>query len=148
MPFPAFFPSSACPRPQLPLPLAASLFLCASWSRSLLSPQLLSPPAWSVSRATQQFPPSLCRCHLATTLCDPAGCVPPGSSVDGILQTRTLEWVAIPFSREILLTQGPNPHLLHWQMDSLPLSHQGSHPVTKGGRIKLEDITLLHFKGP
>ena len=26
----------------------------------------------------------------------------------------------------IFLTQGSNPHLLHWQVDSLPLSHQGS----------------------
>ena len=27
-------------------------------------------------------------------------CSPPGSSIHGILQTRILEWVAIPFSRE------------------------------------------------
>ena len=33
------------------------------------------------------------------TLCDPMDCSPPGSSVHGILQTRTLEWVAISFSR-------------------------------------------------
>ena len=33
------------------------------------------------------------------TLCDPMDCSPPGSSVYGILQTRILEWVAIPFSR-------------------------------------------------
>ena len=26
----------------------------------------------------------------------------------------------------IFLTQGSNPHLLHWQAGSLPLSHQGS----------------------
>ena len=26
----------------------------------------------------------------------------------------------------ILLTHGSNPHLMHWQADSLPLSHQGS----------------------
>ena len=26
----------------------------------------------------------------------------------------------------IFLTQGSNPHLLHWQPDSLPLSHKGS----------------------
>ena len=26
----------------------------------------------------------------------------------------------------IFLTQGSNLHLLHWQADSLPLSHQGS----------------------
>ena len=33
------------------------------------------------------------------TLCDPMDCSPPGSSVDGILQARILEQVAIPFSR-------------------------------------------------
>ena len=33
------------------------------------------------------------------TLCDPMDCSLPGSSVHGILQARTLEWVAIPFSR-------------------------------------------------
>ena len=33
------------------------------------------------------------------TLCDPVDCSLPGSSVDGILQARILEWVAISFSR-------------------------------------------------
>ena len=32
------------------------------------------------------------------TLCDPIDSSPPGSPVPGILQTRTLEWVAISFS--------------------------------------------------
>ena len=32
------------------------------------------------------------------TLCDPIDGGPPGSSVPGILQARTLEWVAIFFS--------------------------------------------------
>ena len=32
------------------------------------------------------------------TLCDPTDGSPPGSSVHGILQARTLEWVAISFS--------------------------------------------------
>ena len=32
------------------------------------------------------------------TLCDPLDGSPPGSSVPGILQARTLEWVAISFS--------------------------------------------------
>ena len=31
--------------------------------------------------------------------CDPMDCSPPGSSVHGILQTRILEWVAMPSSR-------------------------------------------------
>ena len=30
------------------------------------------------------------------TLCDPMDCSPPGSSVRGILQATTLEWVVIP----------------------------------------------------
>ena len=33
------------------------------------------------------------------TLCDPIDGSSPGSPVPGILQVRTLEWVAIPFSR-------------------------------------------------
>ena len=40
---------------------------------------------------------------LVTQLCltqrDLMDCSPPGSSVHGILQARTLEWVAIPFAR-------------------------------------------------
>ena len=37
-------------------------------------------------------------------LCDPMDSSPPVSSVHGILQARILEWVAIPFSRDL-----PNP---------------------------------------
>ena len=33
------------------------------------------------------------------TLCDPRDGSPPGSPVPGILQARTLEWVAISFSK-------------------------------------------------
>ena len=33
------------------------------------------------------------------TLCDPMDCGPPDFSVDGILQERILEGIAIPFSR-------------------------------------------------
>ena len=35
------------------------------------------------------------------TLCDPRDGSPPGSPVPGILQARTLKWVAIAFSKEI-----------------------------------------------
>ena len=38
------------------------------------------------------------------TLCDPIDCSPSGFFVPGILQARTLEWVAMPFSRDL-----PNP---------------------------------------
>ena len=38
--------------------------------------------------------------QLCQTLCSSVDCSPPGSSVHGVLQVRTLEWVAIPFSKE------------------------------------------------
>ena len=49
------------------------------------------PMATNVVLVTQSCP----------VLCDPMDCSPPGSSVPGILQARTLEWVAISFSNNI-----------------------------------------------
>ena len=34
--------------------------------------------------------------QLCPTLCDPRDSSPPGSAIPGILQARTLEWIAIP----------------------------------------------------
>ena len=51
------------------------------------------------------------------TSSDPMDCSPPGFSIHGILQARVLEWGAIAFSH------------IHWQVGSLPLSHQGK-PMT------------------
>ena len=34
------------------------------------------------------------------TFCNPVDCSPPGSSVHGILQARTLEWAAMSSSRD------------------------------------------------
>ena len=42
--------------------------------------------------------PLLLLSHFSPTLCDPIDGSPPGSAVPGILQARTLEWVAIAFS--------------------------------------------------
>ena len=39
-------------------------------------------------------------CQSCPTLCDPIDGSPPGSPVPGILQARTLDWVAISFSSE------------------------------------------------
>ena len=47
----------------------------------------------------------------------------PGSSVHGILQARMQEWVGIPFSRVIFLTQGSNSGLLHCRQILNCLSH-------------------------
>ena len=47
-----------------------------------------TPPAAAAAMLLQSCP----------TLCDPIDDTPPGSPVPGILQARTLEWVAISFS--------------------------------------------------
>ena len=46
--------------------------------------------------------PCMCARSLQSypTLGNPMDCSPPGSSVHGILQARTLEWAVIPFFRE------------------------------------------------
>ena len=49
--------------------------------------------------------------HSHVRLCGPMDCGPPGSPVHGVLQARTLEWVAMSFSR-VFPTQGLNPGLL------------------------------------
>ena len=57
-------------------------------------------------------------------------CSPPGSSVHGVFQARTLEQVVISFSRGS--SQGSNLHLLHCGWILYPLSHQGSlNPATE-----------------
>ena len=53
------------------------------------------------------------------TLCDPVDCSPPGSSVRGILQARTLEWVAIPFSRGSSQPRDRTPGLLHYSLKQI-----------------------------
>ena len=78
----------------------------------------------------------LCCCLVpksCLTLCNPMDCSPPGSSVHGILQARTLEWVAISFSK------GSSQHrdqtqiscLLHWQVGSLPLRQEAQRRLCR-----------------
>ena len=42
---------------------------------------------------------AVCVCSVCPILCNPTDCNLPGSSVDGILQARILEWAAISSSR-------------------------------------------------
>ena len=62
---------------------------------------------------------------------NPMKCSLPGFSILAIFQARILEWITISSSR------GPSSsrrsgggiehlHLVHWQVDSLPLCHVGS----------------------
>ena len=60
-------------------------------------------------------------------------CSLPGFSVHEISQGS---WGRLPLlSQGIFLTQGSNLHLLHWAVDSLSLSHLGSHTVQRSLKL-------------
>ena len=78
------------------------------------------------------------------TLCNPMDCGPPSSPVHGILQARILEWVVMPSSRGIFLTQGLNPSLL-----CLLLQQGGSLPQVpsvKGTVYLNKNYTYLYVQ--
>ena len=64
-----------------------SLSNCFSYMKYSINNSLIHPAA-AAAKPLQSCP----------TLCDPIDGSPPGSTTPGILQARTLEWVAIPFS--------------------------------------------------
>ena len=58
------------------------------------------------------------------TLCDPTDGSPPGSPVPGILQARTLEWVAISFSNAWkwkVKVKSHTPILAQWFLNKLSI---------------------------
>ena len=71
------------------------------------------------------------------TLCDSVDCSWPASSVHGILQARILEWITIPFSRDL-----PNPGI---KLESLALQADSllSEPQRKPHEL-LQTGTELH----
>ena len=77
------------------LPLEFPHFCKVSWvagrDRTLVHLQLTECLLYTAAVAAKLF-------QLCPTLCDPIDGSPPGSPVPGILQARTLEWVAISFS--------------------------------------------------
>ena len=62
--------------------------ICIAFSSLNKTPMTLAGGAAAAAKSRQPCP----------TLCDPIDGSPPGSPVPGILQARTLEWVAISFS--------------------------------------------------
>ena len=78
------------------------LLIHRAWVPSLVR-ELRSHRLYSMTKK-KKIMPTYTTCHAAKslqscpTLCDPIDGSPPGSPIPGILQTRTLEWVAISFS--------------------------------------------------
>ena len=84
------------------LPLIPSERFASLWILDIYRPSTISIRyAAAAAKSLQSCP----------TLCDPDGS-PPGAPVPGILQARTLEWVAISFS-----------NAWKWKVKVKPLSH-------------------------
>ena len=67
--------------------------------------------------------------QLCLTLCNSMNYSPPGSSLHGDSPGKNTGVGCHFLLWRIFPTQGSNPHLLgllHWQVDSYSLSHQGS----------------------
>ena len=80
------------------------------------------------------------------TLWDPMDYSPPGSSVHGILQARTLEWVAVPSSR-----RSSRPR--NWTQVSCiacrfftTQSHQGSPSSKRLHQSSLSGVFCMHLE--
>ena len=82
----------------LPLLLLSSIFpsIRVFSNESVL--RITCPKYWSFSLTISPSNESAKSLQSCPTLCDPIDGSPPGSSAPGILQARTLEWVAISFS--------------------------------------------------
>ena len=81
--------------PSRPCPRSASAWT-STWALLPDLPPPLPPPGLLPSIAHQ---PHEVKTLSPVRLCDPMDCSPPGASVQGILQARVLEWVAISYSR-------------------------------------------------
>ena len=77
------------------------------------------------------------------TLCHLIDCSPPGSSVHGILQARILQWIAIPFSKD-LPDPGIEPGSLTLQVDS-SLSEPPGEPAIEVDSNTISICSLDYF---
>ena len=90
--------------PRVPSPSLLHL-LCSCLCQSLAWPPAEASCPWlTPSQSAEALPHWVMseRCLVVSDSCNPMGCSPLGSSVHGILQARTLEWVVISFSPEII----------------------------------------------
>ena len=105
------------------------LFVCGGEKRSdRISVADMTKHLW---RCLGSLALCMCACFVAQsclTLCDPMDCSPSPSLLCPWDFPGKNTGVGCHFLFQgIFLTQGLNPRLLHWQVDYLPLCHQGSH---------------------
>ena len=83
------------------------------------------------------------------TLCDPVDSSPPGSAVAGILQARTLEWVAISFSISLVASSQNKQTFLPTNLGRLLSVEQpdptSCHKITKTVSIDVSSGSGLSY---
>ena len=105
----------------------------------------------------RKYPPAFCKPFLGTVVKlfshqimsdsrNPMDWSPQGSSVHGILQARILGVGSHFFLQGIFPTQGWSACLLHWQADSLLLSHMGSPLWSRQSLIHCVFVSLFTFE--
>ena len=72
--------------------------LCARWVEMPVTCDFIATPAFAGFLGNAAGATAAKSLQSCPTLCNPIDGSPPGSPVPGILQARTLEWVAISFS--------------------------------------------------
>ena len=121
--------------------------------RRQISAFLMSPGFFLGRKAAAAAAKSLQSCP---TLCNPMDCIPPGSSVHGILQARILEWVAISSSSGIFPTQRSNPclprllhcrQILYQQATRKPCPPWGQNTLPSLGRRHVDTKTQGRGEG-
>ena len=123
-----------------------------SFSRILLICHI-SSTAWRVLLLSCTAAAAAKSLQSCPTLCDPIHGSPPGSPVPGILQARTLEWVAIPFSNDesekwkwrcSVVSDSYRPHGLHPTSLLRPWDFPGKSTGVGCHRF-LHELKLLDF---
>ena len=103
---------------------------------SITSDMQMIPPLWPLLKSLQSCP----------TLCNPIDGSPPGSSVPGILQARTLEWFAISFSNA-WKWKVKVKSLSHVQLLATPWTTAHQAPLSMGFS-RQENVSGLPFPSP
>ena len=91
-------------KPKLLEWVAYSFSRASSWPKTWTGVSCIASRFFT-SWATREAHKDINKCVLMLvtqsflTLCDPMDCSPPGFSLHRFLQSKVLEWVAIPFSR-------------------------------------------------
>ena len=105
-----------------------------TWYITLIDLWILSHPASVLCLVIQS----------CLTLCDPMGCSLPGSSVNGILQERILEWVAIPFCRESSQHRdGSQVSCIAGRFFTIWGTREALHPFSKSHLIMTYDLIVV-----